>query len=318
MASKTPETPPPVPEALQKWRSEGEIVELLHRKIFMHRTGPQGDDAVLIVHGYPGSSWDWQGVVEHIGDRAQTIVIDMRGFGLSEKPLDGTYKSEYSLMLQADLYEAAAVHCRLKTCILVAHDMGQTVGLELMARQEEGRTPFDIRHAILLNGSTLVDMVELIPMQVQLLKQPDEPAPQDLPFETFTKGLEPTFSKETKAKDNFQEILDSMAHQVCYNHGSRVMAQTLRYLKEREEDFNRWSRTFFTYQASPMTLIWGVQDPVAVAAMADRVKRERPYTDLYKYDDVAHWPSIEAPIRIADAILARLGSLPVPKDDAGN
>ena len=58
-----------------------------------------------------------------------------------------------------------------------------------------------------------------------------------------------------------------------------------------------------------MTLIWGTQDPVALEEMADRVKQERPYTDLYKYTDVAHWPSIEAPERIGDAIIGRLGSL---------
>ena len=71
-----------------------------------------------------------------------------------------------------------------------------------------------------------------------------------------------------------------MTHQVFNDSGSRVMAQILRYLKERQEDFGRWSRTFFTFQSAPMTLLWGVQDPVAVIAMADRVKRERPYTNL--------------------------------------
>lgn len=100
-----------------------------------------------------------------------------------------------------------------------------------------------------------------------------------------------------------------MTHQVFHEHGSRVMAQILRYLKERQEDFGRWSRTFFTFQSAPMTLLWGVQDPAAVIAMADRVKRERPYPDLYRYDDVGHWPSVEAPDRIGDKIMDRLDSV---------
>ncbi len=81
------------------------------------------------------------------------------------------------------------------------------------------------------------------------------------------------------------------------------------YLKERKEDFNRWSRTFFEFKKAPMTLIWGEQDPVGLIAMADRVKKNRPVTDLYKYPDCAHWPSIEYPDRIGDAIIARLGSV---------
>jgi hypothetical protein len=52
--------------------------------------------------------------------------------------------------------------------------------------------------------------------------------------------------------------------------------------KERKEGFSRWSRTLFEFKRAPMTVIWGVQDPVAVIAMADR---------------------------IGDAIIARLGSL---------
>jgi pimeloyl-ACP methyl ester carboxylesterase len=212
-------------------------------------------------------------------------------------------------MLQADIYEAIAKAEGLSSVILVAHDMGQTVGLELMARQEEGRLPFRIRHSVIVNGSTLVDMIQLAEMQVQLLKMPDEALTEDLDFGDFRGGLAPTFGKEFTASDGFDMTLDAMTHQVFYNKGSRVMAQILRYLKERQEDFGRWSRTFFTFQSAPMTLIWGQQDPVALEAMADRVKKERPYTDLYKYPDVAHWPSIEAPNRIGDAIVARLDSV---------
>ena len=56
-------------------------------------------------------------------------------------------------------------------------------------------------------------------------------------------------------------------------------------------------------------MLWGLDDPVALEPMADSVKAWRPYTDLYKLPDVAHWPSIEAPVPIGDAIIARLNSL---------
>ncbi len=300
---------PPVPAALQKWRKEGAVKEINGHKIFVHTSGAKTDHGVLIVHGYPGSSWDWQNVVERIGDKARVVVSDMRGFGLSEKPLDGTYKSNYTLQLQADIYEAVAKEEGLSSVLLVAHDMGQSVGLELMARQEEGRLPFRIRHAILLDGSTLVDMVQLNEMQKDLLARPDVVATEDLDFEQYSKSLASTYGTTMTASGNLQTVLDGQTHQVFYDKGSRVMAQTMRYLKERKEELARWSRTFFTFQSAPMTLIWGIEDPIAVIAMADRVKKERPYTDLYKLQGVAHWPSIEAPDQIGDAIIARLGSV---------
>ena len=303
-------TIPPVPDRLEKWRKEGQTVELQGTKIWYHDQGPKTDDAVFIVHGYPGSSWDFQGVVERIGSDTRTVVMDMRGFGLSEKPLDGDYQSNFTLQRQADLYEELAHHLKLKTVILVAHDMGQTVGLELMARFEEGRTPFRIRHAILLDGSTLIDMIQTTPFQDQALAAPSTALPEEMAWEDIMKAPAPeAYAKESRARDDFNELITCQAHQIYYNQGSRIIGGIVHYLNERKEDFDRWSRTFFGFKKAPLSVIWGEQDPVAVIAMADRVKKERPVTDLYKYPDCGHWPSIEHPDRIGDAIIARLGSV---------
>lgn len=300
---------PPVPERLKKWRSEGQSVELLGKQIWYHDQGPKTDDAVFIVHGYPGSSWDFQGVVERIGNQARTVVMDMRGFGLSEKPLVGDYQSNFTLQLQADLYDALADHLGLQTVLLLAHDMGQTVGLELMARFEEDRTPFRIRHAVLLDGSTLIDMIEPTDFQRQALAAPSTALKEDLPWKEIYNIFPESYSKESRARDDFDEIVTCQSHQIYINHGSRTIGGIVHYLKERKENFGRWSRTLFEFKKAPMTVIWGEQDPVAVIAMADRIKRERPVTDLYKHPDCAHWPSIEIPDRIGDAIIARLGSV---------
>ena len=300
---------PPVPDRLAEWRSEGETVELMGRQIWYHDSGPKTDDAVFIVHGYPGSSWDFQGVVDRIGTGTRTVVMDMVGFGMSDKPLDGDYQSNFTLVLQADLYDALAAHLGLKTVILLAHDMGQTVGLELMARFEENRTPFRIRHAILLDGSTLVDMIVPTEYQKQSLAAPSTALPDDMAWDDIYNIFPESYATESRARDDFDELVTCQAHQIYINHGSRTIGGIVHYLKERQESFGRWSRTMFGFQKAPMTVIWGEQDPVAVIAMADRIKNERPVTDLYKYPDCAHWPSIEYPDRIGDAIIARLGSV---------
>lgn len=300
---------PPVPERLEKWRAEGQTVELMGKKIWYHDQGPKTDDAVFIVHGYPGSSWDFQGVVDRIGPKTRTVVMDMRGFGLSEKPLDGDYQGNFTLMMQADLYLMLAKRLGLKTVLLMAHDMGQTVGLEIMARFEEGRTPFRIRHAILLDGSTLVDMIQPTAYQKQALAAPSTALAEDLAWKDIYNIFPESYSKESRARKDFDELIICQSHQIYYNHGSRTIGGIVHYLKERKENFNRWSRTLFTFGKAPMTVIWGEQDPVAVIAMADRIKKQRPVTDLYKYPDCGHWPSIEFPDRIGDAVVARLGSV---------
>ncbi len=42
--------------------------------------------------------------------------------------------------------------------------------------------------------------------------------------------------------------------------------------------------------------------------MVDRIKRGRPYTEVHKWPDVAHWAMIEVPDRVADAILQGVNS----------
>jgi pimeloyl-ACP methyl ester carboxylesterase len=292
------------PKLLQKWVKEGSFQKINGHDIFVHASGkaPVEGHGVLIVHGYPGSSWDFSNVVPQVAKKTKVVVIDMLGFGQSDKPLDGTFKQYYSLMKQADLYEAVAKAQGLKEVVLVAHDMGQTVGLELMTRHDEGKLSFKIRHAILLDGSTLVDMVELAEMQKKLLKLPDKAGTKHLDFNEFREGLRPTFGKGKVT----EEILDVMTAQVFAKDGDLVMAQTLRYLDERREFYDRWVGTFGHFRTAPLSIYWGVQDPVAIVAMADRIKLWSPTTDVYKIKSSGHWPSIEVPDVIADAIIARL------------
>jgi len=294
----------PMPSSLKTWVDAGKFMKFEGLDVFVHSSGkaPVDGHGVLIVHGYPGSSWDFSTVVPPVAKKTKVVVADMLGHGQSDKPKKGTFKDNYSLMRQADLYEAVAKAEGLKEVVLVAHDMGQTVGLELMTRHDEGKLSFKIRHAILLDGSTLVDMVELTPLQKELLKQPDQALTEHLDFKEFAEGMRDTFGKGNAT----DEILNSMTAQVFAKDGDLVIAQVLRYLDERREFYDRWVGTLTHFRTAPLSVYWGVQDPVAVIAMADRIKTWNPTIDVYKIEESGHWPSIEVPDIIADAILARL------------
>lgn len=299
----------PYPESLQEWVDGGKYVTFEGLDIFVHTSGtaPVEGNGVLVVHGYPGSSWDFSDVVSHVERKTKIVVPDMIGFGQSETPLTGTFKENFSLLKQADLYEAMAAAEGLETVILVAHDMGQTVGLELMARQEEGKLPFRIKHAILLNGSTIVDLIQTTPGQEASLKLEDKALPEEPPREEWYKDLDPTYGAKMHGKEGaVQAALDCQVAQIYANDGARVMSNIVRYLLERKEFYDRWVGTFTSFHSAPMTLIWGLDDPVALESMADRVKAWRPETDLYKLAGIGHWPSIEAPEFIAEAIIHRL------------
>lgn len=300
---------------LQDWIGGGHYIEYDSHQIFVHTDGavkkpddmPSGADptvdGVLICHGFPGSSWDWAEVVAQVSKHTRIVVFDMFGHGNTDKPMEGGFEENYSLFKQADLAEAVAKAEGLHNVILVSHDMGQTVGAELMWRQDQGKLSFKIHHAIVHNGSTLIDLVQLNQLQKDLLALPDEPFKEDLPREKFVEGLRGTFSKEHPGSD---EILNIMTDQIMAKHGSRIMPVIIRYMTQRERNEPHWQGALTEFKSAPFSLYWGLQDPVSVESMPNRIKELRPSTDVHKWPDVGHWPPIEVPERIAKAIIDRL------------
>ncbi|CAN5653032.1 hypothetical protein BH20ACT17_BH20ACT17_03400 [soil metagenome] len=50
-------------------------------------SGPaDADEAVVIVHGTPGSGHDWDGLIAQLRDFARAVAPDMPGFGAVDKP----------------------------------------------------------------------------------------------------------------------------------------------------------------------------------------------------------------------------------------
>ena len=111
-------------------------------------------------------------------------------------------------------------------------------------------------------------------------------------------------SKPSALKAN----LEAQVAQIYANDGGRVMSNIVRYLLVRHEFYDRWVGTFTGFQSAPLTVIWGLDDPVAKVPMADRVKAFSPSTTLFKLKGIGHWPSIEAPDFVADVIIHTLPS----------
>jgi pimeloyl-ACP methyl ester carboxylesterase len=287
---------------LEEWVDQGRFIEVNGNQIFVVTAGKAETEGhgVLIVHGFPGSSWDWSGVVPQLAERTKVVVPDMLGFGRSDKPQTGTFEDHYSLFKQADLYEVVAKEEGLTEVMLVIHDMGQSVGSELMKRQLEGTLPFHIRHAIVFDGSTLVNLVNLLPMQIKALDAPDtlgDPMSKDV----VMADLNDSFGKVHPASD---ETLSIMADQILFNEGDRVFNRQIRYMGQRKEELQRWTAGIINFDG-PVSMFWGVLDPVSVVMMADAWKDMQPKIELHKWEDAAHWPMIDVPERVAKVILDR-------------
>ena len=116
---------------LEDWRSRGELFDYLGFEIFFRREG--SGPTLLLVHGYPFSSFDWKEIWASLTERFTVIAPDMLGMGFSAKPRE----YEYSVHDHADMHEALLAHLGVSECHVLAHDIGDSVAQELLARHEE-------------------------------------------------------------------------------------------------------------------------------------------------------------------------------------
>ena len=124
------------------------------------------DPPLLLLHGFPSSSFDWRGLLAALrtGPRSPSTSS---ASGSREKPRDHVY----TLAWQADLTEELVTSTYRAPGLLVAHDMGTSVATELLARDLEGRLGFELAGAVLFNGSIVLDRATLTAAQ-RLLRGP--------------------------------------------------------------------------------------------------------------------------------------------------
>lgn len=280
-------------DSLKQWEQHGRYLRPGGRRVFVWERGaPSDGDAatILAIHGFPASSYDWRALVEHLG-AFRFVAFDLPGFGLSDK----SPQDDYSLFAQADVVEAIAAELGIGRCFLLAHDMGDSVAAELLARANESQLGFEVVTTVLLNGSVFIDLAELTPGQKLLLALPKRALPVSIPFAPFRRQIKGLFSSEHPMSDEELSMLERFLY---YDGGARILPITIRYIEERREHAERWTSGLVDH-AGHLAILWGEQDPVAVPAIADRLLEERPSVEAIRWSDVGHWPQIEVPERVA-------------------
>ena len=118
---------------LERWKAAGQYFDYLGFDIF-YRVEGTGSPALLLIHGYPFNSWDWALIWPTLVERFTVIAPDMIGHGLLGQAgrlrVLGARPRRHA--------RGAAAHLDVDSCHVLAHDLGDSVGQELLARYEAG------------------------------------------------------------------------------------------------------------------------------------------------------------------------------------
>jgi pimeloyl-ACP methyl ester carboxylesterase len=95
-------------------------------RLAFDRHGTRGAPAVVLLHGWPGNRLDYRRVVPILGQVADIIVPDLRGFGGSDKH-EVAVRHFYSATAQASSIVGLIKELSLSNVVIAGYDVGSRV-----------------------------------------------------------------------------------------------------------------------------------------------------------------------------------------------
>ena len=270
------------------WAADGRYETVNGHRIFVRRTSGDGP-LVVLLHGYPSSSYDWRGVLPTLeATGASVLAFDFLGFGLSDKPTDVVY----SLKTQADIAEKLIAD---RPALLIAHDMGDSVATELMAREIDGTLTFSLNGVMMTNSSVIIGKANLTAAQ-KLLRGRFGPFIARLNNERlFRKQLAGVFSPGHPFTD--EEGTDQWSL-LAHDGGHKIIDKLSYFNRERVEFADRWEGAIRDWSGR-LTIGWGGQDSISGEPVLAAIISLNPRADVTRWPELGHYPQIEDPAAVS-------------------
>lgn len=269
-----------------EWRGRGAIQDIGGFRLFTIDEGEAEQDTILLIHGFPTSSWDWWKIWDALREKHRLVALDLLGFGFSDKPA----RHDYSIMEQADIVEELVRRKNLRRFHVLAHDYGDTVAQELLARQNEGVGAGEWQSLCLLNGGLFPETHRARLSQKILLTPFGAIVTKLMNRKGFGASMSSIFGRQTPPT---REELDAFWELINHNDGTRIFHRLINYIRDRRRYRERWVSALRQARV-PIALINGSLDPVSGAHMVDRyleVVGKPAY--LARLDTIGHYPQME-------------------------
>ena len=279
----------------EQWKSSGTFHTILGKQVFVVDKG-NAPKTMVILHGYPTSSYDYWMVIDRLSENYRVIVHDHVGFGFSDKPIDYSY----SLIEQAEVALTLWKSLHLNEVEILAHDYGTSVATEILARSQNDFTSLNINNLILCNGSIHIELSQLRFIQKLLKNKTFGPVVARFASEqTFVRNMKNIWYDKSKVNvDEFKEMWQLLIR----SNGRKVLPRITQYIPERYTYWHRWIGALKQTEL-PVKIVWATEDPVAIKAIALKLHEEIPNSELHLLDKTGHYPMLENPDAWLDLLM---------------
>ena len=276
---------------LKDWHEGGNYYDWNGLPIF-YRANRVSAETILCLHGFPTSSHDYHKIWDALAAESAVLTYDLIGYGFSAKP----YNFDYTTFRQADVLQDLLADLKIRRVHILAHDYGNTLTQELLARAAENRLSFSIETICLLNGALFPETTRPVFAQKLLLSPLGFLFGRLISDARFKKSLAAIFGAKTQPT---AAELNDFAGIFKYSDGRRIAHKLIRYMRERTRYRARWVGALEQTKV-PLRFINGLADPVSGANLVARFRETMPQTDIIELPHVGHFPHFEVPAVISE------------------
>lgn len=278
-------------------------VQLSDVKIHYVREG--SGPTLLLVHGWPGFWWEWSKVIGPLSEHFDVVVPDMRGFGDSEKPdlYDlGQYALERTTDDQAGLLDALGID----KAYVVGHDYGAIVIHKFIRKYEERAIKAAIFDPVTPDfGAFYLGVPHIAESWYSQFHQ------TDMSVELVTSSREACRIYFKHFFDHWSYLPPLLTQEELEIHVDNCMKPKNvhggfnYYRSNLSVTSDPWTDLDRTVSDLPVTMLWGMGDPVVPPTLIDQVPKYYSNYTMELIQDAGHFMMVEKP----DVVIDRLNAV---------
>ena len=302
-------------ELAKNWFEEGSYFEWTSTtknndgakiNIFYRTWGDPQKPKLLIVHGFPNSSFDFYELIPRLEKDFYIAALDFPGSGFSDKPLDGF---SYMLAENAQILDYFVTDIvQFDDFAMFTHDRGVSIGLAFLGNYLDNPDPgYTLNYHFLSNSGMFLPLANLGAFQTAIL----DPVrgPQIIELRKSRPRLTEGDPSEVARADIF-----------AFNDGVDALLHVGKYLLERAENEFDWLDNL-PRSPVPVAYLWGLTDTVNPIRIPNYVwlnylNEREVESSFWVLPTAGHYPQREKPEQVEKIIrLALEGEVPARDDE---
>jgi len=266
---------------------KGEVIFQGVRSPYLASGDRQSEEAVVFVHGNPGSSEDWRDLLARVGTFARAVAPDMPGFGQADKPKD----FEYTVEGYARHLDGLLKHLGVRRAHLVLHDFGGPWGLAWAAQHPQRLASVSLVNVGIMPGYRWHSLARIwrTPILGELFQL------------TTTRSGFVLLIQRSNPRGLPKAMVDRMYRDMDWGTKRAVLR-----LYRATDDPGRMAEelgTVFRQLEVPALVIWGAADPFVPVHFAERQREFFPRAHIVILEESGHWPFADDPEAVAGTLI---------------